>query len=72
MKMASHEEVSLNKLLASRVKDPEALKILTDTYTGKNSLNLKKVKLRVEVYSLKTNVLLRDVARPRLRKQQMS
>ena len=57
-KRASHEDVSLNKLLASRVKDPEALKILTDTYTGKNSLNLKKVKLRVEVYSLEANVPL--------------
>merc|ERR1712106_746961 len=47
-----------NKPLASRVKDSEALKILTDTYTGKNSLNLKQVKLRVEVYSLETNVLV--------------
>jgi len=57
-KRASHEDVSLNKLLKSRIKDLDALKVLTDTYTGKNSLNLKKVKLRVDVYSLETNILI--------------
>jgi len=54
-KRASHDDVCLSKLLKSRVKDPDALKILTDTYTGKNSLNLKKVKLRVDIYSLESN-----------------
>ena len=44
-KHASNEDVSLNKLLKSRVDDPEALKLLNDTHTGKNSLNLKKIKL---------------------------
>merc|ERR1711970_417228 len=54
-KRASHDDVCLSKLLKSRVKDPDALKILTNTYTGKNSSNLKKVKLRVDVFSLESN-----------------
>ena len=57
-KRASNEDVSLNKLLKSRVDDPKALKLLIDTYTGKNSLNLKKVKVKVDVYSLETDELL--------------
>ena len=48
----------MNKLLKSRVDDPEALQLLTDTYTGKNSLNLKKVKLKVDVFSLESDELL--------------
>merc|ERR1712013_461204 len=57
-KRASHDDVCLSKLLKSRIKDPAALKFLTDTYTGKNSLNLKKVKLRVDVFSLENNTFL--------------
>ena len=57
-KRASEDDVSLNKLLKSRINDPEALKVLTDTYTGRNSLNLKKVNLKVEVYSLESGQLL--------------
>jgi len=57
-KRASNEDVSLNKLLKSRVDDPEALQLLTDTYTGKNSLNLKKVKLKVDLFSLESDELL--------------
>merc|ERR1719320_526670 len=57
-KRASHDDVCLSKLLKSRIKDPAALKFLTDTYTGKNSLNLKKVKLRVDVFSLESNTFL--------------
>jgi len=57
-KRASHDDVCLSKLLKSRVKDPLALKFLTDTYTGKNSLNLKKVKLRVDVFSLESNIFI--------------
>merc|ERR1712013_813848 len=61
-KRASHDDVCLSKLLKSRIKDPAALKFLTDTYTGKNSLNLKKVKLRVDVFSLESNTFLRSCA----------
>merc|ERR1712013_326341 len=57
-KRASHDDVCLSKLLKSRIKDPAALKFLTDTYTDKNSLNLKKVKLRVDVFSLENNTFL--------------
>ena len=57
-KRASEDDVSLNKLLKSRINDPEALKVLTDTYTGRNSLNLKKIKLKVEVYLLESGQLL--------------
>ena len=57
-KRASHDDVSLSKLLKSRVNDIESLKILTENYTGKNSINLKKVRLKVEVFSLSTNKLL--------------
>ena len=57
-KRASLEDVSLNKLSRSRVKDPEVLKTLINKYTGKNSSNLKKVRLRVDVISLDTNANL--------------
>jgi len=64
-KRATHEDVSLNKLLKSRVTDPETLRILTNNYTGKSSINLKKVRLKVEVFSLATNQLLGDnVSKP--------
>merc|ERR1712198_694932 len=64
-KRATHEDVSLNKLLKSRVTDPETLRILTNNYTGKSSINLKKVRLKVEVFSLATNQLLgENVSKP--------
>jgi len=64
-KRSSDEDVSLNKLLESRVKNPEALKTLTENYTGKNSLNLKKVRLKADVYSLETNQYIgSSISRP--------
>merc|ERR1719474_539266 len=57
-KRATHEDVSLNKLLKSRVTDSETLRILTNNYTGKSSINLKKVRLKVEAYSLTTSKLI--------------
>jgi len=53
-KRANVNDVSLNKLLHSRTSNAAVLETLSMTYRGKNSVNLKKVKLKVEVFDLDT------------------
>jgi hypothetical protein len=57
-KRSSPEDVSLKKLLESRAKDPDVVKLLMGAYTGRHSINLHKLRLRVEIYGLKTGVLI--------------
>jgi len=57
-KRANVNDVSLNKLLHSRTSNAAVLETLSLSYRGKNSVNLKKVKLKVEVYDLDTGRLL--------------
>jgi len=57
-KRASGNDVSLNKLLQSRVQNPSVLEALSESYRGKNSVNLKKVKLKVEVFDLDSGAIL--------------
>lgn len=57
-KRANVNDVSLNKLLHSRTSNAAVLETLSMSYKGKNSVNLKKVKLKVEVFDLDTNYLL--------------
>jgi len=57
-KRANVNDVSLNKLLHSRTSNAAVLESLSLSYRGKNSVNLKKVKLKVEVFDLDTGILL--------------
>ena len=57
-KRANNNDVSLNKLLQSRTNNETALNALSETYTGKNSVNLKKVRLKIDVFCLESGVLL--------------
>jgi len=57
-KRANNNDVSLNKLLQGRTNNEMALNALSETYTGKNSVNLKKVRLKIEVFCLDSGVLL--------------
>jgi len=57
-KRANVEDVSLNKLLEARTKNNQVFNILNDLYRGKNSFNLKKVKLKVEVSCLESGIPL--------------
>ena len=57
-KRASGDDVSLTKLLASRVACPDLLDRLVSNYSGKNSVNLKKVRLKAEVFSLESGLPL--------------
>jgi len=57
-KRANGNDVSLNKLLQSRVQNSAVLEALSESYRGKNSVNLKKVKLKVEVFDLESGVIL--------------
>ena len=57
-KRANQTDVSLNKLLQSRTQNNEVFNLLSETYRGKNSVNLKKIKLKVEVSCLETGVSL--------------
>ena len=57
-KRSSPEDVSLKKLLDSRVRDPDVVRLLMGAYTGRHSINLHKLRLRVEIYGLKTGVLI--------------
>jgi len=53
-KRANSNDVSLNKLLQSRTNNIEAINVLSEHYRGKNTVNLKKVKLKVEIFCLDT------------------
>jgi len=57
-KRANNNDVSLNKLLQGRTNNEMALNALSETYSGKNSVNLKKVRLKIEVFCLDSGVLL--------------
>jgi len=57
-KRANVNDVSLNKLLQSRTSNAAVLETLSMSYRGKNSVNLKKVKLKVEVFDLDTGAFL--------------
>jgi len=57
-KRANVNDVSLNKLLHSRTSSAAVLETLSLSYKGKNSVNLKKVKLKVEVFDLDTGAKL--------------
>jgi len=57
-KRANVNDVSLNKLLHSRTSNAAVLETLNMSYKGKNSVNLKKVKLKVEVFDLDTGLSL--------------
>jgi len=57
-KRANVNDVSLNKLLHSRTSNAAVQETLSMSYRGKNSVNLKKVKLKVEVFDLDTGTLL--------------
>merc|ERR1719245_2794617 len=53
---AAGDDVSLKKLLESRISNPEVLKALTEKYSKKKSVNLKKVRLRVDVFCLDSSI----------------
>lgn len=57
-KRANVNDVSLNKLLHSRTSSAAVLETLSQSYRGKKSVNLKKVKLKVEVFDLDTGLFL--------------
>jgi len=57
-KRANGNDVSLNKLLQSRTQNNAVLETLSESYRGKNSVNLKKVKLKLEVFDLDSGALL--------------
>jgi len=57
-KRANSNDVSLNKLLQSRTNNIEAINVLSEHYRGKNTVNLKKVKLKVEIFCLDTGDFL--------------
>jgi len=57
-KRANVNDVSLNKLLHSRTSNAAVQETLSMSYRGKNSVNLKKVKLKVEVFDLDTGTFL--------------
>jgi len=57
-KRANGNDVSLNKLLNSRTQNSTVLEKLSESYRGKNSVNLKKVKLKLEVFDLDSDAIL--------------
>ena len=56
-KRASGEEVSLTTILATRL-EPDQVPQAVQLYTGRNSANLKRVRLRLEVFREDTGELL--------------
>merc|ERR1712088_832911 len=58
-KRANGNDVSLNKLLQSRTQNGAVLDRLSESYRGKNSVNLKKVKLMLEEFGLAKDVMPR-------------
>ena len=55
---SSDSDVSLNRVLNSRLNDPEAVEVLAKEFMGKNSHRLKKMKIKVELFCLTTGRLL--------------
>ena len=55
---AAGDDVSLRKLLESRISNPAALTALSEKYSKKNSVNLKKVCLKLDVFCLDSGLLL--------------
>ena len=52
------EEVTINKIIADRVPDPDVMESVLQNYTKKTSANIKKLKIKVEIFSLETNRLI--------------
>ena len=57
-KRARGEDISVDMLLKNRTKDPANLEMLTLKYTGRNSSNIRKVQLKLEIASLMTGKVL--------------
>jgi len=52
------DEVTINKIIADRMPDPDAMQPILFNYKKKTSTNIKKLKIKVEIFSLDSNVLL--------------
>jgi len=52
------DEVTINKIVADRISNPEAAESVLMNYTKKTSTNIKKLKIKVEIFSLETNRLI--------------
>ena len=51
-------DVTLKKMVESRTKDLSTIQFLLDKYSGKNALNIRRMKIKVDLYSLETNIFL--------------
>jgi len=58
------KEVTINKIIADRVSDPEAMEAVLNNYKKKTATNIKKLKLKVEIFSLETNMLIYSAISP--------
>ena len=58
------KEVTINKIIADRVSDPEAMEAVLNNYKKKTATNIKKLKLKVEIFNLETNMLIHSAISP--------
>ena len=52
-KRSAATDVMLKKMVESRTKDLSIIQFLHDKYSGKNALNIRRMKIKVDLYSLK-------------------
>ena len=57
-KRATNEDMTLKKLIEDRTEQPETRKALIDRYRGREWLNLKKVRLKIDTDTLEIDKLL--------------
>jgi len=55
---SAEDEVTINQIIADRMPDPEAAESILFNYKKKTSTNIKKLRIKAEIYSLDTNLLL--------------
>ena len=55
---SAEKEVTINSVMADRVNDPDLVEQLVSNFNKKSSNNIKRLKLRLEVFSFQTNQLL--------------
>eukprot|EP00092_Neocalanus_flemingeri_P000871 GFUD01000928.1.p1 GENE.GFUD01000928.1~~GFUD01000928.1.p1 ORF type:complete len:806 (-),score=155.07 GFUD01000928.1:82-2499(-) len=52
------DEVTINKIISDRMPDPEAMQSILFNYKKKTSTNIKKLRIKVEIFSLESNLLI--------------
>ena len=57
---SNQDEITINKIMANRIQEPFLINTISNCFNKKNSNNIKKLKIKYEVFSLKTGELIQS------------